>query len=146
MCIDTIMPSKIPDNVVNKSLYSKAKSKANTKYGAKTGAYKSMYIVSEYKRMGGKYSGAKKKQSGTTRWNNEKWVQVIPYVNSGKRIACGASNKDGKACRPTRKLKGTPITLQESVKKLGKKKVLQLARAKSKNMSKRVSWSSGKIS
>ena len=145
MCIDNIMPSKIPDNVVNKSLYSKTKTKATKKYGAKTGAYKSMYIVSEYKRMGGKYSG-KKKQSGTTRWNNEKWVQVITYVNSGKKIACGASNKDGKACRPTRKLKGTPITLQESVKKIGKKKVIELAREKSKNMNRRVSWSSGKIS
>ena len=53
------MPSKIPDNVVNKSLYSKTKTKATKKYGAKTGAYKSMYIVSEYKRMGGKYSGKK---------------------------------------------------------------------------------------
>jgi len=137
--------SSIPSNVVNKSLYSRAKTKANKKYGAKTGAYKSMYIVSEYKRMGGKYTGPKK-QSGTTRWNKEKWIQVIPFIKSGKKIACGSSNKKGKACRPTRKLKGTPITLKESIKKLGKTKVLQLARAKSKNMNKRVSWSSGKIS
>ena len=136
--------SSIPSNVVNKSLYSRAKTKANKKYGAKTGAYKSMYIVSEYKRMGGKYTGPKK-QSGTTRWNKEKWIQVIPFIKSGKKIACGSSNKKGKACRPTRKLKGTPITLQESIKKLGKTKVLQLARAKSKNMNKRVSWRTGKI-
>jgi|TARA_R110002110_G_scaffold290813_1_gene504873 hypothetical protein len=136
--------SSIPSNVVNKSLYSRAKTKANKKYGAKTGAYKSMYIVSEYKRMGGKYTGPKK-QSGTTRWNKEKWIQVIPFIKSGKKIACGSSNKKGKACRPTRKLKGTPITLKESIKKLGKTKVLQLARAKSKNMNKRVSWRTGKI-
>lgn len=138
------MTSKQPNNVLNKMLYSKAKSKANKKYGTKTGAYKSMFIVSEYKRMGGKYS-TKKKTGGTTRWNKEKWVQVIPYVKSGKIIACGSSNKKNKACRPTRKLKGTPITLQESVKKLGKKKVIQLARAKNKNMSKRVYWKTGKI-
>ena len=50
-----------------------------------------------------------------------------------------------KACRPTRKLKGTPITLQESVKKLGKKKVLELARKKNKNMKKRVLWKTGNI-
>tara|TARA_R110000782_G_scaffold213716_1_gene301664 strand:- start:888 stop:1304 length:417 start_codon:yes stop_codon:yes gene_type:complete len=136
--------SSIPTNVVNKSLYSRAKTKANKKYGAKTGAYKSMYIVSEYKRMGGKYTGPKK-QSGTTRWNKEKWIQVAPFIKSGKKIACGSSNKKGKACRPTRKLKGTPITLKESIKKLGKTKVLQLARAKSKNMNKRVSWRTGKI-
>tara|TARA_R110000765_G_scaffold268378_2_gene367373 strand:+ start:158 stop:577 length:420 start_codon:yes stop_codon:yes gene_type:complete len=138
------MTSKQPKNVLNKMLYSKAKSKANKKYGIKTGAYKSMYIVKEYKKMGGKYS-TKKKTGGTTRWNKEKWVQVIPYVKSGKIIACGSSNKKNKACRPTRKLKGTPITLQESVKKLGKKKVIQLARAKNKNMSKRVYWKTGKI-
>ncbi len=138
------MPSKIPKNVVNKTLYSKAKTKANKKYGIKSGAYKSMYMVSEYKRMGGKYS-TKKKMGGTTRWNKEKWVQVIPFVKSGKRIACGSANKKGKACRPTRKLKGTPITLQESIKRLGKKKVLQLARAKSKNMKKRVLWKTGTI-
>ena len=138
------MTSKQPKNVLNKMLYSKAKSKANKKYGTKTGAYKSMYIVKEYKKMGGKYS-TKKKTGGTTRWNKEKWVQVIPYVKSGKIIACGSSNKKNKACRPTRKLKGTPITLQESVKKLGKKKVIQLARAKNKNMSKRVYWKTGKI-
>tara|TARA_R110002153_G_C13161437_1_gene483107 strand:+ start:109 stop:525 length:417 start_codon:yes stop_codon:yes gene_type:complete len=136
--------SPIPSNVINKSLYSRAKTKANKVYGMKTGAYKSMFIVSEYKRMGGKYKG-KKKQSGTTRWNKEKWVQVSPFINSGKKVACGSSNKKGKACRPTRKLKGTPITLQQSIKKLGKTKVLQLARAKSKNMNKRVSWRTGKI-
>ena len=86
------MTSKQPKNVLNKMLYSKAKSKANKKYGIKTGAYKSMYIVKEYKKMGGKYS-TKKKTGGTTRWNKEKWIQVIPYVKSGKIIACGSSNK-----------------------------------------------------
>ena len=129
------MTSKIPDNVINKTLYYKAKAKANKKYGRKTGAYKSMYMVKEYK----------KKLGGTTRWNKEKWIQVIPFVKSGKKIACGSRNKMTKACRPTRKLKGTPITLQESVKKLGKKKVLELARKKNKNMKKRVLWKSGKI-
>ena len=138
------MPSKIPDNVVNKILYSRAKKKANEKYGSKTGAYKSMYIVSEYKRLGGKYKGVKK-LDGTTRWNKEKWVQVIPYVKSDKKIACGSRTKMNKACRPTRKLKGTPITLQESIKKLGKKKIMELAKNKNKNMNKRVSWKKGKI-
>ena len=73
------MPSKIPDNVVNKSLYAKAKAKANQKYGIKTGAYKSMYMVSQYKKMGGKYKG-KKKEGGTTRWNKS------PLLNQGKEL------------------------------------------------------------
>ena len=48
------MVSSVPDNVINKSLYKKIKVKANEKYGKKTGAYKSMYIVAEYKKAGGK--------------------------------------------------------------------------------------------
>ena len=58
------MTSKQPKNVLNKMLYSKAKSKANKKYGIKTGAYKSMYIVKEYKKMGGKYSHDGIKKNG----------------------------------------------------------------------------------
>ena len=141
------MKSKLPSNVVNKSLYTKAKKKADEKYGKKTSAYKSMYIVSQYKKMGGRYTGKKKETSGTTRWNKEKWVQVVPYIKSNgkKKIVCGSRNKMNKACRPTRKLSGTPITLQESIKKLGKKKVLEIAQKKNKDMSKRVYWKTGKI-
>ena len=140
-----VKKSNIPSNVVNKSLYKKAKGKANEKYGKKTSAYKSMYIVNEYKKMGGTYSGTKKTSKGLSRWNREKWVQVEPYVKSGKKIVCGSRNKMTKACRPLNKLKGTPITLQESIKKLGKKKVLELARKKNKYMSKVIYWKSGKI-
>ena len=126
--------SKIPDNVVNKELYSKAKEKANKKYGSKTSAYKSMYIVSTYKKMGGKYSG-KKEKKGVDKWNDEKWIQVIPYLESGK------------ACRPLKRIdKNTPITLPEVIKKFGKAPLLKIAKEKIKNMNKRVNWNTLKIS
>ena len=137
------MVSSVPDNVINKSLCKKIKVKANEKYGKKTGAYKSMYIVAEYKKAGGKYKGGVKNSNGTIRWNKEKWIQVTLFITSGKKIPCG-SGKNKKACRPTRKLKGTPITLKESVNKHGKDKVLALAKTKKKNMKRRISWNKGK--
>ncbi len=137
--------SKIPDNVVNKELYSKAKKKATEKYGSKTSAYKSMYIVSTYKKMGGKYSG-KKQNKGVDKWNNEKWIQVIPYLESGKKIECGFGS-NSKACRPLKRIdKNTPITLPELIKKHGKAPLLKIAKEKVKNMNKRVNWNTLKIS
>ena len=61
--------------------YKKAKAKADAKFSTKTGAYKSMYIVKEYKKAGGKFSGAKPTKTGLSRWNKEKWTR-----------------KDGKPC------------------------------------------------
>lgn len=58
------MASKIPDNVANPSLYRKAKAKAKAKFDVYPSAYANSYMVSEYKKMGGKYKGAKKAEGG----------------------------------------------------------------------------------
>tara|TARA_Y100000114_G_C11758092_1_gene328015 strand:- start:2168 stop:2584 length:417 start_codon:yes stop_codon:yes gene_type:complete len=135
----------IPDNVLNPSLYRKAKKTADDTYGKKTSAYKSMFIVSTYKKLGGKYSG-KKTSKGVKRWNEEKWIQVIPFIEEGKRIPCGFG-KGGKGCRPSKRVdKDTPITIQELIKKHGKKALLKLAKEKRSDMSKRVRWNDLKIS
>lgn len=135
----------IPKNVLNKDKYKKAKNKAIKTFGKKSSAYKSMYIVREYKKLGGKYKG-KKTKGGITRWNDEKWRAVIPYLN-GKNIKCGATLNKKVACRPTlRKSKNTPITIQQVIKLHGKKKVKSLAKSKQKNMSKRINWRKGTIS
>lgn len=134
----------IPKNIINKDKYKKAKTKAIKTFGSKSTAYKSMYIVREYKKMGGKYKG-KKPKGGITRWSNEKWVAVIPYLG-GKNIKCGATLNKKVSCRPSiRKTKKTPITIQQVIKLHGKKKVKKLATAKNKNMSKRVNWRKGTI-
>jgi len=134
----------IPKNVLNKSKYEKAKVKANKSFGTKSSAYKSMYIVKEYKKMGGKYKG-KKSKDGVNRWNKEKWVAVKPYLG-GKNIKCGATLNKKVACRPSiRKTKNTPLTIQEVIKLHGKKKIKKLTTAKNKNMSKRINWKKGTI-
>ena len=73
----------IPKNVLDPDLYRKARKKADETY-KKNSAYKSMFIVSTYKKLGGRYSG-KKENKGVKRWNNEKWIQVIPFLESGKK-------------------------------------------------------------
>ena len=139
------MSSSIPDNVVNKDLYKKAKQKANDKYGDKTSAYKSMFIVKTYKQLGGTYKGDKK-IAGTTRWNQEQWVNVNEYLK-GKTIKCGETQKNKHACRPTKKIDSkTPITIQEVIKKHGKTAVTEAVKEKSLNAAaKRLNWNTLKI-
>lgn len=133
----------IPENVLNKELYKKAKKIADEKY-KRHSAYKSMFLVKTYKDMGGKYSG-KKETKGVSRWNKEKWVQVLPYLEQNKKIVCGSgSNKKG--CRPTVKVDDkTPSTIDMLVKKHGKNKMIELAKAKRKDMNTRINWEKGKI-
>ena len=63
------MENNIPDNVINKDLYLNIKNKIIKNY-PKHGAYRSMMIVKEYKKQGGKYRGDKNK-TDLKRWNNE---------------------------------------------------------------------------
>ena len=133
----------IPDNVLNKELYKKAKEIADKTY-KRHSAYKSMFLVKTYKELGGKYSG-KKETKGVSRWNKEAWLQVLPYLENNKKVPCGSgSNKKG--CRPTVKVDDkTPSTIDMLVKKHGKKKMIELARAKRKDMNTRINWELGKI-
>ena len=81
-----------------------------------------------------------KENKGVKRWNNEKWIQVVPFLESGKKIACGFGS-DSKGCRPSKRIdKETPITIQELLKKHNKNDLLKVARQKKKDMSKRVNW------
>jgi len=141
------MTSPIPDNVKNKELYRKAKQKANEKYGSKTSAYKSMYIVKAYKDMSGTYTGTKQTSKGTTKWNQEKWVNVNAYLK-GKTVKCGETQKNKHACRPTKKIDSkTPITIQQVIKKHGKAAVKEAVQQKSTNASaNRLNWNTLKVS
>jgi hypothetical protein len=133
----------IPENVANPELYKKAKKLADETY-KRHSAYKSMFLVNQYKKLGGKYKNGKKVK-GVNRWNKEKWIQVIPYLESGVQAPCGAGDNK-KACRPMKKVDSeTPITLPELIKIHGKKKLLELARQKRANMDRRINWRLGKI-
>jgi len=132
------------DNIIDKDLYKKAKKKADETY-ERHSAYKSMYIQKVYKDLGGRYKG-KKNTKGVSRWNKEQWIQVIPFLSDGKKIACGEDNKKTKVCRPMKRIDSkTPITLPELLKLHSKKDLLALARKKNKDMDKRVFWKTLKI-
>lgn len=132
----------------NEKLYEKAKSIITQTYGTKTSAYRSMAIVKQYKKMGGKYKKKNTtKPKGVSRWLNEKWIQVIPFLDHQQKIPCGSSRRRKHACRPSVRIsKSTPITIQEVINKHGKQKTKQLANNKKKNTEKsRVNWVKGNI-
>tara|TARA_R100000951_G_scaffold12156_1_gene9842 strand:- start:104 stop:526 length:423 start_codon:yes stop_codon:yes gene_type:complete len=134
----------VPDNIVNPAIYKKAKQKADSVY-KRHSAYKSMYIQKTYQDMGGKYKG-KKNTKGVTRWNREKWIQVVPFLVEGKKVVCGEGD-GAKGCRPSVRVdKDTPITLPELVKKHGKKALVDLAKKKKADMDRRVDWANLTIS
>jgi hypothetical protein len=104
--------SKVPDNVINKKLYSnvKAKIKRSIK-GRRWGAYDSGRLVREYKAGGGKYKGSKGK-TNLSRWYKEKWVDACAWP---KRKSCGRKTKESIAyCRPSKKVDSkTPKLVQK---------------------------------
>ncbi|NDG33037.1 hypothetical protein EB118_23590, partial [bacterium] len=92
-------------------LYAKVKKLADKKFKTPTSAYKSSWIVKEYKRRNGKYKGTKKSSgsSGLRRWYKERWVDLNRPVKSksGKvkyYKSCGRKSvKSGEkypVCRP----------------------------------------------
>ena len=103
---------KLPDNVVNKKLYSNIKSKIKRSIkGRRWGAYDSGRLVREYKAKGGKYTGSKGK-SNLSRWYKEKWVDACSWP---KRKSCGRKTKKSIAyCRPSKKVDSkTPKLVQK---------------------------------
>lgn len=140
---------KVPENVLNPVLYKRAYEKVRGIYGDQTSAYRSMAIVTEYKKMGGQYRSANKpKQNGVTRWLRERWIMVQPYLTEKKAVPCGTRNRREHACRPlVRVHTKTPITIDEAIQKHGQAKVARLARSKRKYCSERVriDWNQGTI-
>lgn len=139
------MSNPIP---TNHEMYKQAKKHADQVYGNTTSAYKSMFIVKTYKSMGGTYTPDRSiKLSGTKRWLREKWIQVEPFVSKNERKTCGTTQRRKHACRPSVRVSSkTPITVQESVKKHGGKKVISLAKRKQiDSESYRINWNRGTI-
>jgi hypothetical protein len=109
--------SKIPDNVVNKALYSRIKAKIRKDVNKKKrrwGAYDSGRLVREYKAKGGKYRGGKGK-TNLGRWYKEKWVDACAWP---RRKSCGRKTKEKIAyCRPSKKVDSkTPKLVQKLTK------------------------------
>lgn len=138
----------IPKNVKNPRLYKKAYDYAIQKYGKTTSAYRSMAIVKKYKELGGTYNNSNSTKSRrTTRWLKEQWIMVIPYIQRNEIIPCGAFSRRRHACRPFVKVdkEKTPTTIQELLKKHGKKTVLTLAKQKQQSKQVRIDWNKATV-
>lgn len=128
----------------NSKEYKKAKREADAKY-EKHSAYKSMFIAKRYGELGGTYDKDKgKKDTKLSTWRLERWIVVEPYLNNNKKIACGSEKAPNvHACRPSKRInKDTPMTIDELIKKHGKKKLLELVSLKKKG--KRINWNEGR--
>ena len=97
-----------------------------------------MYIQKTYMDMGGKY---KVKGKGLATWRKEEWIQVKPYLESGKKLVCGGAERKNKVCRPLKRINDkTPITIEELLKLHSKKDLIALSNKKIKDMKGRVFW------
>ena len=107
------MPSPVPDNVRNPSLYRtiKAEIRRKLKPGQRWGAHHSGRLVQTYKMRGGTYSGTKPATSNLRRWYHEKWIDVCYWP---QRKACSSNQKGFPYCRPSARVNSrTPTTVQE---------------------------------
>ena len=95
--------------IENQSLYEEVKAEADKKYD-KPSAYKSGWIVKEYKKRGGTYKGKKDEKKGLARWYKEEWADI--------------GGKDYPVYRPTKRItKDTPLTASEIDPKQAKKQI-----------------------
>lgn len=141
---------KYPLGVVDKDLYREARKIADETY-KRHSAWKSMFIVRQYKLLGGEYKIGKKKESDrsvdrTKLWRKEEWIQILPFIKDMRtKIVCGKSDGEPNACRPIRRVAGgeNNITIKEIVKKWGKPKVKELTEKKLADMDGRLNWKSG---
>lgn len=120
---------EVPPKYINKDIYKRAKAKADKTY-AKPSAYKSAFLVAEYKRLGGRVDESKSK-GGLTRWfGKEQWKNLTPYAEgltkSKTALPCGQKAKGQKGpsvCRPkaeTKKYTKAQIKKAVEIKKKGK--------------------------
>jgi hypothetical protein len=125
---------------LNLFLYNQVKEEASKKFKSKTGVYRSSWIVKQYKKLGGKYSGVKSPKTGLKRWYQEKWIDLNRPKKSGGYEQCGRSrNQMNKSkyplCRPSiKKSSKTPRLYQT----FDKKKIHKLKSQKKLNV--RVKW------
>jgi len=100
---------------VNRALYERVKREAKKKFDVYPSIYANSWLVREYKKRGGKYSGDRNNKEGLLRWYEEQWIDICQLP---RRVKCGrpkASIKSWKKtypyCRPLRKVSSkTPRT------------------------------------
>lgn len=111
-------------------LYTSIVKKVKTSVQRWPSAYASGQVVSQYKRAFAKkygktknpYIKPKSAKSSLNRWYREKWVNVC----RPNHPPCGRESRRGKYpyCRPSKRITNdTPLTVDEVLKKFGKRKL-----------------------
>ncbi len=135
---------EIPENVINKTLYIKAKDVADKTY-KRNSVYKSMFTVKKYKELGGKYKKSDDdKDKGTSLWLKQQWLSVEDYLD-GNKISCGSDKLGKNLCRPLFKQGENILTIKDVIKIHGEDKVRQIIKQKKKNMNKKIDWTNLKM-
>ena len=122
----------------NKKLYNKVKAEAKKKFKVWPSAYASGWLVKEYKRRGGTYSGKKSTSKGISRWYKEKWINVCKLP---KKVSCGRSKlsatwkKNYPYCRPSKRITSSTPKLASN---LTKKEIESRCKRKRKSPMKKV--------
>ena len=101
-------------------LYNLVKQIANKTFKAKTGMYRSMFISKYYRLLGGTYDKPKPKNSKSSIWLQEKWIDLNQPIKKKNKIIgyerCGNKNTQNDKyplCRPSVVInKDTPKTYQ----------------------------------
>lgn len=126
---------------IDKDLYKFVVSLANKKFDSPSGIYRSSWIVREYKKRNGRYSGTKNEKTGLKRWYKEDWVDLNRPIKNKKGVItgyekCGRESIKGKypLCRPSKRITSkTPKTYHE----ISKKRIEEVKKIKAKYKSKK---------
>ena len=132
----------MPSVPLNKALYERTKRNAKKRFKAWPSARASQWLVTEYKRKGGKYKGKKPnpRSGGLSRWQAEKWIDVCKLP---KKVPCGRPKSGGvnkwkqhyPYCRPSKRITAkTPKLASE----LTKAQISSRCRRKKSNPSVRI--------
>ena len=103
---------------LDKTLYNRVKREAKQRFHVWPSAYASGWVVKEYKRRGGRYTGRHPITQGLSRWFAEHWINVCKLP---KRVPCGRPTlslstwkKRYPYCRPSKRIsRATPKTASE---------------------------------
>lgn len=106
-----------PNEPLDKELYNTIKLEANKRFKSPSSIYRSSWIVKEYMKRCGKYSGKKNTSSGISRWFKEDWVDLKRPTKTGYE-PCGRDTQNTSGnyplCRPSIRVnKKTPKTYKE---------------------------------
>lgn len=105
----------------NGKLYQIVKSDADAKFLAKTSAYKSAWIVREYKKRGGLFLDEKDESKGLIKWFKEKWIDLNKNDLKNNNNQCGRKKATLSGvyplCRPTVKVNEKTPLLNSNIDK-----------------------------